>query len=677
MPRRATGRSAQAAAPARASGRAAEREALLAARERIAALERGLAERDARSAGRDAALAEALEQQRATADVLKAISRSPTDLPGVLDALVDSAARLCGASGVFLTEIDGDRLRTLAAHGPARDPVAQHRAMCGARRGVTGDGARTDRLIEGVPFSRGTFSGRAVIERRTVHVTDAATAVEGEYADARESQSQWQYQTIIAVALLRQGTPIGALSAFRAEARPFTDGQIALLETFADQAVIAIENARLFTELNESNASLREALEQQTATAEVLQTISRSPTELQAVLDTIADSAARLCDAPNVNLFLVEGDRVRSVAGQDALGNRRTLTAPSPSGPLDRRNLPGRAIIDRAVLHIPDRSTIPDSEIIAPVPTASPARSSLLVPLLAGERALGVISVARREVRPFTDREIALLQTFADQAAIAIENARLFAEIQAKNRQLEEASRHKSAFLAAMSHELRTPLNAIIGYAEMLAEEMQELGAEAMRADLARIDAAGQHLLSLINAVLDLSKIEAGRMELDLEEFALADLVAEVRVIAAPLVEQQGNAFAVECDRDAGRMRADRTKLRQSVLNLLSNAAKFTQQGTVTLRVGRDGEWVSVAVGDTGIGMSADQVGRLFQEFSQAEASTSRSYGGTGLGLALSRRFCRLMGGDVTVESALGRGSTFTIRLPAVVPETAAPTTAG
>ena len=237
-----------------------------------------------------------------------------------------------------------------------------------------------------------------------------------------------------------------------------------------------------------------------------------------------------------------------------------------------------------------------------------------------------------------------------------------------KGRDLEIASQHKSTFLANMSHELRTPLNAIIGYSEMLQEEAEEIGEEAFIPDLQKVNAAGKHLLGLINDILDLSKIEAGRMDLYLETFEVWPLVRDVQAIVQPLVEKNGNTLEVECPSDVGTVQADLTKVRQTLFNLLSNAAKFTEQGTISLAVTREADdWLTFAVTDTGIGMTAEQLGRLFEAFSQAEASTRAQYGGTGLGLAISRHFCRLMGGDLTVESAYGRGSTFTVRLPMMV----------
>jgi signal transduction histidine kinase len=296
-------------------------------------------------------------------------------------------------------------------------------------------------------------------------------------------------------------------------------------------------------------------------------------------------------------------------------------------------------------------------------------RTVLGVPLTRGRSLIGVIVMARSTVLPFTDKQVKLVQTFADQAVIAIENVRLFDEIQDKSRQLAEASQHKSQFLANMSHELRTPLNAIIGVSEMLREDTEALKQDTEPLD--RVLGAGRHLLALINDILDLSKIEAGRMELHLETFPLVPVIKDVAKTIEPMATKNGNQIVIGCPADLGTIHADQTRFRQSLLNLASNANKFTEKGTVTIAAqqgqenGRD--WITIAVTDTGIGMTPEQTDKLFQEFSQASSTTASKYGGTGLGLAISRRFCQMMGGDITVESAPGRGSTFTIRLPRIV----------
>jgi adenylate cyclase len=279
----------------------------------------------------------------------------------------------------------------------------------------------------------------------------------------------------------------------------------------------------------------------------------------------------------------------------------------------------------------------------------------------------GVLTLTRSEARPFTEKQIELVSAFADQAALAIENVRLFDEIQDKNRQLQMASENKSQFVSSMSHELRTPLNAIIGLTEMMVKNAARFGTEKAQEPLQRVNRAGTHLLGLINQVLDLSKIEAGKLELNPQTVQLTSLINEVIGTAGQLAEQNKNRLVVDAQENLGALTVDPMRLRQILLNLLSNACKFTKEGEVRLRtrrVANGGRWIELAVADTGIGMTAEQQAKLFEEFSQADATTAQHFGGTGLGLALSRKLARLMGGDVTVTSESGKGSVFTVRLP-------------
>jgi signal transduction histidine kinase len=332
-----------------------------------------------------------------------------------------------------------------------------------------------------------------------------------------------------------------------------------------------------------------------------------------------------------------------------------------------RESAIGRVLLERAPIHVLDAGT--DSEYrMVEMQKIGGYHTILGVPLLREGTPTGVIVLARRSVCAFTDRQIELVTNFASQAVIAIENVRLFDEIQEKSRQLAEASQHKSQFLANMSHELRTPLNAIIGLTEMMVTNAARFGTEKALEPLRRVNAAGTHLLSLINEILDLSKIEAGKLELHPEPVNLARLIDEVIGTAGQLAEKNKNRLVVEAQENLGRLNADPLRLKQILLNLLSNACKFTKEGEVALRVrkvadGRD--WIELSVADTGIGLTAEQQAKLFQEFTQADSLTARRYGGTGLGLAITRKLARMMGGDVTVtESEPGKGSVFTVRLP-------------
>jgi signal transduction histidine kinase len=766
---------------------------------------------------RNRQLAESLEQQTAMSEILRVIGSSPFDLQAVMDAIAETAARLCGASDAQISRIDGNVLRRVASYGSMPTPYPSG---------------------EGYPFNRGEVAGRAVLDRQTIHIHDITSEFDTEFPQSRAFQERTGSRTILATPLLRDGDSIGVIAIRRTEVRPFTPGQIKLLETFADQAVIAIENVRLFNELKES-------LDQQTATSEILGVIASSPTEIQPVLDIVAKNAARLCDANDAQILRVDGDVLRIIASQGPITVPASVLAEGV--PIRRDIVAGRAVLDRRTVHVEDLATEIDGEFAGArrLQQATGQRATLSTPLLREGVAIGAILIRRMEVRPFSESQIKLLETFADQAVIAIENvrlfteldertneltrsvgelralgevgravsstldletvltrivshavqlsstdggaiyeydeqteefllratdhmeeelinalranpprlgdgvvgraaisrepvqipnileerayaprmrqllerfgfraslavpllredriigglvvrrkavgefrpeviellktfatqsvlaiqnARLFREIEDKSRQIEAANRHKSEFLANMSHELRTPLNAIIGFSEVLKERMFGELNEKQAEYTDDILTSGQHLLSLINEILDLSKVEAGRMELELATFDLPLAIDNARTFVRERATRHGINLDVTVDERLGDFVGDERKIKQILLNLLSNAVKFTPEGGrigITARQA-DGA-VEISVNDTGIGIAPEDQPKIFEEFRQVGSDNAKKVEGTGLGLTLAKKFVELHGGTIWVTSEVGKGSTFTFTLP-------------
>jgi signal transduction histidine kinase len=768
-------------------------------------------------------LTEALEQQTATSEVLKVISGSTFDLGPVLETLVESATRLCGATRGHIFRFDGEVLRFAAAHG----------AWPGFTTYLEAHPARP---------GRGSVAGRAAAERRVIHVHDVTAEADYEYGGLLAQQN---YRTVLAVPMLREGTLLGVIVILKSRVEPFADKQIDVVTTFADQAVIAIENVRLFTELQTSNRELTTALEQQTATSEILRAITHAPTDTQPVFDTIVRSAATLCHAAVTAVFLTDGQMVFVPANygssSEALG---AVRARFPR-PLGMESSGGAAILTRSVVHVPDIEEPSVGELVRQNVRRLGVRSLITVPMLRGGVAVGAIGVYRREPGRFSSAEVTLLQTFADQAVIAIENVRLFTELQArtgeltrsveeltalgdvsralsatldldavlqtivtranqlagtdactvyeydgqsetfvmrathnldeavasalrrapirrgdgavgrvavtrepvqiadialegayhgalrdlllqsgtrallaipllredqvvggltvnkrapgefspevvellktfgtqsalaiqnaqlfreiadKSRQLEAASRHKSEFLANMSHELRTPLNAVLGFSEVLLQRM--FGNLNPKQDeyLKDIYSSGQHLLSLINDILDLSKIEAGRMELAPAPFHLPSALDNAVTLVKERAARHGITLQVDVDPRLGEIAGDERKVKQVLLNLLSNAVKFTPEGgRISLRASRKDGAVEIAVTDTGVGIAPEDQAAIFEEFRQVGHDETRKQEGTGLGLTLAKKFVELHGGRIWVESQPDRGSTFIFRLP-------------
>jgi two-component system, NtrC family, sensor kinase len=450
----------------------------------------------------------------------------------------------------------------------------------------------------------------------------------------------------------------------RGEVQPFTDQQISLVQTFADQAVIAIENVRLFTELQARTQELTRSVGQLTALGEVGRAVS-STLDLETVLNTIVSRAIQLSGTDGGSVY--EYDQTTE---EFSLRVSRNLPEAYVEQVRDARPRKGEGAVWRVAQ---TREPIQIADIADATAYESRVRNILLqiglrallaVPLIAEDQLVGALIVMRRRSGTFAAEEVTLLQTFATQSALAIQNARLFREIEDKSRQLEVASSHKSEFLANMSHELRTPLNAIIGFSEVLSERMFGELNEKQEEYSKDIHASGQHLLSLINDILDLSKIEAGRMELELSAFHLPTALDSALTLVCERAGRRGIALQINVDERLGQIQGDERKVRQVVLNLLSNAIKFTPEGgrIEVAAMPKDG-FVEVSVRDTGVGIAPEDQEAVFEEFRQV-GTADKKVEGTGLGLTLCRKFVELHGGKIWVKSQVGEGSTFTFTIP-------------
>jgi signal transduction histidine kinase len=576
-------------------------------------------------------LRQSLEQQTATADVLRVISSSPGDLEPVFEAMLENATRICDAKFGTLFRYDGEFFHRVAGIGT---PAALVKFQ--EKRG---------------PFKPETSIrlGRLLRTKSVDHVVDELSEPEpgpsAKFGGAR---------SVVGVPMLKDNEVVGAIIIYRQEVRPFTDKQIALVQNFAAQAVIAIENTRLLNEL-------RQSLQQQTATADVLKIISRSTFDLKSVLNTLVESAARLCEADMASVPRIAGGIFDYFASYGYSPDFHEFLQNNPTSP-GRGTVSGRAVLEGRTVHIPDVLADPEYDY-GEGQKIGGYRTLLGVPLMREGAAVGALVLGRAVPRPFTPQQIELVETFADQAVIAIENVRLFDEIQDKSRQLEEASQHKSQFLANMSHELRTPLNAILGYTELMADGAYGEPSEKMLGILKRLEANGKHLLGLINDVLDLSKIEAGQLVLELSDYCIQDIAQTVRSTLEPLAADKKLAFKIEVAPQLPSGHGDGRRLTQVLINLVGNAIKFTDAGEIAIKAEANNSAFHVSVRDTGPGISADDQAKLFQEFQQADNAITRKKGGTGLGLAISKRIIEMHGGRIWVESQVGQGSTFTFTL--------------
>ena len=580
---------------------------------------------------------EALEREVATAEVLEVISSSPTDVQPVYDAIAERAALLTRARVSWVVRVEHAQLALVAVSG------------------LTDAHATRAREVFPAPLDRSTVGGRAVLGGRAEQVADLIEDTEIGEIYQRFARAGG-LRSALAVPLLREGQAIGAILVSRGDPTVFPDEHVALLETFAAQAVIAIENVRMFRETNE-------ALRRQTATAEVLSVISQSVDNTTPVYEKIIDSCRQLFDTGQVSIFLVNGEAIEMVAVRGVVDQNVAALFPRP---LDD-SVNGLSVRTRQVVNFSSAAAVARRPgDMQQVYELVGDHSVMVAPMLWEGRAIGTILVSRVPPRAFADDEVALLITFADQAVIAIQNSRLFHEIEDKSRQLEAANQHKSEFLANMSHELRTPLNAVIGFSEVLIERMFGDLNEKQEDYLKDIHASGKHLLSLINDILDLSKIEAGRMELDVEEFDLRSALENTLTLIRERAERHGIGLTLDAADNLDGFRADQRKFKQIMLNLLSNAVKFTPDGgriTVRARLAEP-DLLEVAVADTGIGIAPEFLETIFEEFRQAGGSYTNKQEGTGLGLSLTRRIVELHGGTIGVASEPGAGATFTFTLP-------------
>jgi signal transduction histidine kinase len=516
------------------------------------------------------------------------------------------------------------------------------------------------------PVTLDTPSGRAVMDRRTIHIPDILeNFARGEFAEAKALQLGTGFRTILATPLMRDDTPVGVIVVRRMEVRPFTDKQIGLLKTFADQAVIAIENVRLFTELQARTAELTRSVGELEALGEVGRTISSS-LDLETVLATVVSRANQLAEADGGAIYeFDEATRVFRLRATDRFPEE-FATALRTTPLVYGEGAVGRAAMTRQPIQVPD---VTDTDAYTSSVRDALLRfgylSLLAVPLITEDEVVGALVVNRHAAGAFTDRTVELLRTFATQSALAIQNARLFQEIEDKGRQLEIANQHKSEFLASVSHELRTPLNAIIGFSEVMLERMFGEINEKQEEYLNDILSSGRHLLSLINDILDLAKIEAGRMELESSDFDLPQAIDNTLILVRERAVRRGITLETSIDPQLGEVKGDERKIKQVMLNLLSNAVKFTPEGgRIEVRARLADGAAEISVSDTGVGIAPEDHTAVFEEFRQVGTDYARKHEGTGLGLALARKFVELHGGKIWVNSQVGQGATFTFTIP-------------
>jgi signal transduction histidine kinase len=550
----------------------------------------------------------------------------------VLDAVAENAARLCDAEDVSILEQDAASFRLVAYRGSSRLQD-----------------------FEDAPMSRGSVAGRAILEQQLIHVHDITEEPDEEFPISKAYALHVGHRTMLAMPLLREGHSIGAIFVRRTEVRPFSEDQIELIRTFADQAVIAIENVRLFKQLEARNRDL-------TALGEVGRAVS-STLDLKVVLKAIVDRAVDLSGTDGGSIFYYREDVGTFELGQTSGLDEAVVARFRKLDITARETGLGEAIAKQHPLQIPDvskRASNPLRDAALDVGL----RAALIVPLLGGAGALGALLLHRRRTGEFPPAVVNLMQSFADQSAIALENARLFEEVARKSHELEIASQHKSQFVANMSHELRTPLAAILGYTELIQEGFYESQGPKSLDALTRIQSSGKHLLGLINTVLDIAKIESGQFSLNMAEYAIDSMIETVRAATESLAQTKKLALKTDVAKSLPLGLGDEQRLTQVLLNLVGNAIKFTDAGEVRVTAKAINGHFAVSVADTGPGIAEHEQSRIFEKFHQIDSSNTKAKGGTGLGLAISKQIVEMHGGRIWVESAIGKGSTFQMRLP-------------
>jgi signal transduction histidine kinase len=564
----------------------------------------------------------------------------------VFETMLANATRICEAKFGNMFLYEKDTFRAVAVHGDAHyvqiwkgNPLI----VMAENSGIPLDRIRQSKQVLQIADLREDQSYRDR-SPRIVALVEAALA-----------------RSFVLVPMLKEGELIGAIAMYRHDVRPFTDKQVELVQNFANQAVIAIENVRLLNELRARTDELARSVEELRALGEVSQAVNSS-LELQTVLDTIVSKATQLAGTETGAIYVYDPVRqefeLRATCGMsDELIAAVKDQHQAISAAVDAATEAGEP---EQIADLTTEASSATNEIML----QHGYRARLMAPLVHSGEVVGALVVRRKQPGAFSRSTIDLMKTFAAQSVLAIQNARLFTEIGEKSRQLEVASQHKSQFLANMSHELRTPLNAILGYTELILDSVYGEIPERATKTLERVQANGKHLLGLINDVLDLSKIEAGQFNLSLADYFVKDVVYNVFSAVESLANNKKLALKVELAPDLPRARGDERRLTQVLLNLVGNAIKFTDHGEVAIKASRANGSITVAVRDTGPGISQADQGKIFEEFQQADSSTTKEKGGTGLGLAIAKRIVEMHGGRLWVESELGAGSTFSFTVP-------------